>query len=683
MNSEKAVLKFSLIASDRNSNHFRYNLKNIFTQLQNYLYANSNISRNERLGQELLKIIISKHFDEKWKENIFPTKPTKDILDKFPIKLKTFFGNKVSPYLHKSGISDKKEEISLDDKSLQYVGQIFSNLTFLDNPIDSLGAAFEVFAEGSLAGDLGQYFTPLRVVRTCIHILSPSINEKIIDPACGSGGFLNYALRYISNYYKEDEKKLDNYLKNCLFGIDKDPDLIKIAKGFALIMDANLSNFMRLDSLKIPQPTFDERYKRIRGYIGKFDIVITNPPFGSKLKIRDREILKEFDFGYKWNYDKRKGEWIKTNQVRPVEPQVLFLELCLKLLKENGRLAIVLPDGIFGNPTAGWIRQYILSQSEIIAIIDCPQDTFMPHTHTKTSLLFLKKTDKSMNNKIFMARVKNCGNDSRGSLVVDQHGHIIEDFSTIIKNFKEFKEGIQSESELGYIVKRDELINNILIPKFYDYEVHKRVENFKKNNKYISMSLDELAKKGYITIKNLTLTSSKLNYGYGDIPFVRTSDIGNGEIIYPTVHTITEEVYNIYQAKQKMKEYDILFVKDGTYRIGRTAMLFKNDLKALFQSHFKFIRVNKNELIDPFLLYILLQTNIVKEQIDINTFVQATISTIGSRIYNIVLPIPSDEQERKRISETSRDILLNRNRGRIKLFNEKVQLHSDINGGEG
>jgi len=146
-------------------------------------------------------------------------------------------------------------------------------------------------------------------------------------------------------------------------------------------------------------------------------------------------------------------------------------------------------------------------------------------------------------------------------------------------------------------------------------------------------------------------------YGTGDVPFVRTTDIVNWEIKMDPVKAVAEEVYEQYRRMQDVRENDILFVNDGTFLIGRTAMVTRLDARIVIQSHLKKIRVLKPEQLSPFYLFYLLNSNIVQEQIAVKTFTQATLSTIGRRLLDIVLPISNDRAEVERIAEQVRQII--------------------------
>ena len=168
------------------------------------------------------------------------------------------------------------------------------------------------------------------------------------------------------------------------------------------------------------------------------DIILMNPPFGKKCVIDDTSILRNYALGHKWK--KENGKFVKTNTVSETRtPDILFVEKALNLLKPGGRAAIVLPDGIIGNDGFEFARQFILEKSHLIAVIDCPVETFLPSVDTKTSVLIIKKKYPNDKNKFdtFMGIAKYCGHDRRGKILYERgkDGEIVmKKNSPIIKN---------------------------------------------------------------------------------------------------------------------------------------------------------------------------------------------------------------------------------------------------------
>jgi type I restriction enzyme M protein len=212
------------------------------------------------------------------------------------------------------------------------------------------------------------------------------------------------------------------------------------------------------------------------------------------------------------------------------------------------------------------------------------------------------------------------------------------------------------EDHLGFSIAYEDLNNHIFIPEYYNPEIRKELEKIKNSGKYSLISVGELIDKVILQIRRGNEIGSQF-YGTGEIPFVRTSDIVNWEIKFDPIKAVSEEIYNQYKQSQDIQEKDILFVNDGTFLIGRTAMVTKLDLRIIIQSHVKKIRVLDKNFIDPYYLFYLLNSKVVRKQIDSKTFVQATISTIGNRLREIILPISNDKNEVKKIVDEIRNII--------------------------
>ena len=238
---------------------------------------------------------------------------------------------------------------------------------------------------------------------------------------------------------------------NNIRGIEKDSFLAKVAKAYMAIIGDGKSGIFCEDSLENPQNWSPKTRQKIQ--LGQFTVLLTNPPFGSKIPVKGEEKLKQFDLAYKWKQDKKTGRWEMTNRLNNegkkggVEPQILFIERSLQFLDYGGRMAIVLPDGILGNNKLGYIRQWFLEKARIVAVIDVPIETFQPNTGTKTSILVLQKLPKEEipeDYPVFMAVAETCGHDRRGNpLPKDDIKQVADEFKKWAKehNFK-FKRGV-------------------------------------------------------------------------------------------------------------------------------------------------------------------------------------------------------------------------------------------------
>lgn len=409
-----------------------HNLKAIFKSIRNYLAANTiGATRDEVLAQQLINLIFCKIYDEKYtkkKDSLkFRASIEEDPGDVLKRISNLFNELKTMPGI--SEVIDASENIILDSKSIQYVVGELQNYCLMESERDVIADAFETFIGHALKGGQGQFFTPRNVVKMLVEILNPTENDKIIDPACGSGGFLIDALKHVWQLQDEKQKEYgwsNNELQNEKMrvaienfrGIDKDYFLSKVTKAYMALIGDGKGGIFCEDSLENPKNWKSETRNKIK--LNSFDVILTNPPFGSKIPVSGEEKLKQYELAHKWKYKKDDKIWIKEKLKDKEAPQILFIERCLELLKEGGRMGLVLPDGIFGNDQLGYIRELILKKCRLIAVIDIPIETFMPNTGTKTSILVLQKNIGSINNKnedypIFMAIAEHCGHDRRGN----------------------------------------------------------------------------------------------------------------------------------------------------------------------------------------------------------------------------------------------------------------------------
>lgn len=655
------------------------NLKQIFNRIRNYLAGNiSGTTRDEVLAEQLIFIMFCKIKDELLTKSnepmIFQVNHPNSI--RLKERITRLF------YVLKSenqDVFEEKDEIFIDGPTLEFIVKELETLCIIEASRDAIGDVFEIFLGPSLRGNKGQFFTPKNIVKLMIKLLDPKKEEKLIDPACGSGGFLIETAMYSKE--KTNFNLKSNIQGKQLFGIDKDQFLTKLTKIYLLILGARNNRVFCENSLLPPFKWKPDVSSEI--IFEKFDIVVTNPPFGVKIPIKTKETLKQYNFGFKWKkLNKSSTLWKKTEVILEKQPpQILFLERCLDLLKPNGRLGIVLPDGIFGNPSNRYILQYLLERTKIRAVISCSHLAFLPYTHTKTSLLFLEKTVPENDYSFFMAIANNVGHDKNGKILyhIDSKGEYIldakerkiikDDFPKIIENYyKYLNNELKDFSRLGFLFQFSKIKNLILIPEYYNPDIRKQLNDLIERGEYELVSVGKLLNEGVIKITRGHEIGSKF-YGTGEIPFIRTSDLINWELDINPKKKISLDIWELYKDKQDIRANDILFVSDGTFLIGKTAMITEYNVQIVIQSHLKKIRFIKHDLIDEYLLLWALNTEIVQNQIKSLTFIQATISTLGNRIEEIMLPIPVNLEKRREISKEIQEIIFEKKILRQRIFN--------------
>ena len=353
------------------------NLKAVFKTMRNFLAANAvGITRDEIFAQQLINLIFCKIYDERF------TKPDEMVtfragVEEEPKDIKERVA-KLFELVKKqySDVIEVADSVQLDPVSLTHVVGALQQYALIECERDAVGEAFETFIGPSLKGPQGQFFTPRNVVKMVVDMVDPQPDEKIIDPACGSGGFLVEALRHVWRTVEERGQTLDwpeleihsekqKVAIDKLRGIDKDAFLSKVAKAYMAILGDGRGGVFCENSLD--QPKNWDRKARESVQMGSFDVVITNPPFGKKLAIEGEEMLKTFELGHVWKSEKG-GPFTKGGLQDKQPPQILFIERCLDLLRDGGRMGIVLLESIFGMPKYRYVVDYINKRARILAI---------------------------------------------------------------------------------------------------------------------------------------------------------------------------------------------------------------------------------------------------------------------------------------------------------------------------
>jgi len=349
--------------------------ESIFGRLQELVLANS----GEDDFEEIFKLIVAKLFSEIFNRNdlLFQKKDNPDetlaAINQILIAANDVW----------KGIIKGQVRSRLTPEHLDVCVEALENHSLLETNLEVLDGAFEYLVTKASKGSKGQYFTPRHVVECCIRILNPGTNEIVVDPACGSGGFLVHVFNHVNN------KKVDikEYCQGNIWGFDFDSRAIQVAKALMLIAGGGNTNLFQLNSLLlqdlnhklfqefddngIPRMTIEDvmrsRFSKFKG----FDIVVTNPPFAGE--IREKHLIESY-------------EVCQNN--RKIERDVLFLERCISLLKPGGRIAIVLPTNKFGSPSWQYLREWLFRKLRIVAVLGLPRNTFLPHTHQKAGILF-------------------------------------------------------------------------------------------------------------------------------------------------------------------------------------------------------------------------------------------------------------------------------------------------------
>ena len=481
-----------------------------------------------------------------------------------------------------------------------------------------------------------QYMTPLEVSVPMLDIIFDYIkkdkyinkttvqNFTIMDPTCGVGTLLieasNRFIKYIQqSEYSNKEGILQNFINNGVLGQDKVERMVRLSKINMLLLGCNISN------IKIGNSISGKSY--IDNYYNKVDLIFTNPPFGAEYLIDDLDLT---------NYPILQ----KIGNSHTVVPsELLMLDKCIKLLKRNGYLAIVLPDSVFSAKGINELyRKHILSNYSIKMIIDLPSDTFaQAGTRTKTCLMLLKK--EKMSKTLYMCNCKNIGfivKEKMGvPIKISSKTNDMDLIAKIIKNSNNVCNNIISIEPSITQINYNELIDNILNPNFYDAKRFEVIENLKNiKNNYVIKKLSEIVnfetnnRKGYMVSDNIKHISVLH--------------------INPNCTINFNEVYNFNPVSKGRicKQGDILFSKINP-RIPRMAVIPKQDTTLVCSNEFEIMTLKKDSNIDAYALCFLLKTKNVQSQIaNLTSGTSSSHNRIKrEQLSNILIPIPQTKGE--------------------------------------
>jgi len=435
-----------------------YDLTERLKILQELVFA----STGESMFNEVFKLIYAKIHDEiearDRKDNelrfrvYFDDQQTKD-------EVSILFEEAKEKY---EGVFEKQDKIKLSASLLKACISKLQDIAILNKNTRIADEAFEFLLPDVAKAQKGQYFTPRYVIKAAVKILNPKPTEYIIDPACGSGGFLIEAMRWVWDNYlqNEPESKKIEYAQRYIYGLDFEEMMHKISRALMTIAGDGSSNIFRLNTLdtkswfeeteekldarkKLKKLLFEfQDYKRDKEnqeafrYFN-FDILLTNPPFAGE--IHDPVLIREYELT-----KNKKGGYPDK-----VERDLLFIERELQFIKPGGRMVTVLPQGKLNNPNTEYIRKWLIDKARILGVIGLHTNTFkLPApakgTSTKTSLLFLQRWNDNpelgplnpfkADYPIFMAVSKKPGKNNSGEYIYkkDADGQFIKDDGNLI-----------------------------------------------------------------------------------------------------------------------------------------------------------------------------------------------------------------------------------------------------------
>jgi type I restriction enzyme M protein len=593
-----------------------YTLKRVIYKCHTILYENLGHDPSKAFD-ELIKTIFLKFYDEQNKEEeyysfvIYEGERPEDVGKRIKKLLQDAKELSVfSKVFNSNSVDVEISDFALYEIVLELQGFSFTETTKTIDGTDIMGRIYEQMLDRTFRGGLGQYYTPRTMAEFMVDFLGVDMEEKVLDPACGTGGFLTMCINRILNKSKSkgnnvliSESLLEtlcNYINSKLYGVDIFDRICRVARMNLLFHGGSDPKIFNMNGLLVDECAPEE----FKGLFRKnsFQKILSNPPFAGIVK--DPKILSKFELG------KRNGK------ISSVTPEVLFIEKIVELLDYGGKAGLVLPLGIFNNPSMKFVRKFLFKNTRILGVVGLPDFAF---THSGTSvkgaLLFIEKVDvPEKDYKIFMAVANNIGYESTGR-------------PTELNDFPKFIEAYKNK-ESNYFVSFSEIRDRI--DAHYYLPCYKELEEKVKSTSCSPQSIYDV-----VEISNNTI-NPKI-YPDKEFLYIETSSVNlkEGKII-GIKKFLGRKAPS--RAKYVGRAGDILIPTARESLIG--VLLLPEKYDGIIVSSRFIVCKPKEHVVRPLYLYYILKNRSVLELLKRECVGEIVPSISESSLKNVCIPVP-------------------------------------------
>jgi type I restriction enzyme M protein len=576
-------------------------------------------------------------------------------------------------------INPKDREVRFSDHTIHLCAEILATLNLIEVGADTVSVAFQVLRSAALKQEEGQYFTPRNVIQAAIKAMGIEWSDIILDPACGTGGFLIQCLLEMKERFKDKPNEVSRWAQSHLFGIDKDPIGIKLTKAVMQILGDGSANCVRGDSvLKHTWPNDFPHLLSNHFKDGRFSVIFTNPPFGAPLKLSYKEVQKS---------NLSILQYVSNG--KEIELGLTMFDRCYELLKDGGRLCIVLPETYFFSTSYAYVRDWASTRLKPVGVINVPMEAFQGFCRAKTNLYIFEKIEKKKTVEliaeknldtfygkatVFMLNPKTCGIYKNGGVryKIDSAGaRTKQEDNELIEHVELMKAG---KAVPGYysIPLKTVYDAGLLVPRYYDRRWDNEFEKFIIENSFSSISLGELEENGSIEIRGGHGSPSN-DLRSGIIPYVKVSDIRNLRVNVNPTNLIPIELARKFWGnggKSGLKSWDLITPNRASANIGEFAILLPGEEDIVLTKEVFVIRVAERfNLFDNFYLLWAFCLKAVRNQWQRVTLMQTNREDVGDRYKEIKIPLPISREQADSLSISFKEYFTNVENAKRKFHN--------------
>ncbi len=549
--------------------------------------------------------------------------------------------------------NESDKELRFNDTTIHDIVQVLSKFNLIDIGADAISIAFQVLRSAALKEKEGQFFTPRQVIQAAVKLMCVEWEDILIDPACGTGGFLIQSLIDMKERIF-DKYEMTRWAQLHLFGIDKDSIGIKLTKAVMQILGDGSAHCVRGDS--VLTNTWNDKYPHLRTNEfknGRFTKVFTNPPFGNNLKLKYSD-LKKCSLSLLEFAEKDKD----------IELGLAMFNRCCDLLQPHGRMCIVLPETYFFSPSYKFVRNWQRKYLKPICVANVPMDAFQGFCRAKTNLYVFEKLaedeDVNLDDEVVFLNPKTCGIYKNGSdrFVVDANGKRTAQIDNELYDMA-VKYGEHEDSDFVKVKLSEVYEKDVLVPAYYDKSFVNPFLTLAKNNDFETVSIKELIETNIIMLRGGHGSPSN-DLRNGTIPYIKVSDIRNLRINVNPSNLIPEELakkfWKTKDGKSDLKAWDLISPNRASANIGEFVILFPGEENVVLTKEMFVIRVNENgQGYTPFYLLWAFTLKEVREQWRRITLMQTNREDVGERYNEILIPKPKSKEWAEMVSKAFAD----------------------------
>ena len=656
------------------------NLGGVFLRLRDKIAAqDSHVNRDEFILNDLANLLICKIIDEQEGE-VDPDRPLAFQLaatrDATAEKIRQYFD--IVKARLTSVFTDESDRLHIDDGSLEVVVRTLQDWQLLGHNRQAVGKAFQVLRGRALKGEEGAYFTPPALVDCVITLLAPDHTTSLIDPGAGTGGFLAATLNHV--FGQLDAKRLSpdrraeakrQWAGENLFAIDKDVVSTKLCKAYLTLLGDGRSHVYRANT--IDRSEWKDRHDDLTRVVAdsRFDIALTNPPFGQKLKVPSEVGQREGLLTCRAWKENAHGEWEPTD--RPVKQQlgVAFFERTLALLKPGaGRMAIVLPETFLFSSSFKWFVDWICRTVTVLYVVDVPMVAFEEFCRAKTCLLFVRKHAPPPRHRITMSFPRSIGQDKKGNslfLLNDRGERIRGDLDNEMADAVQYIASLEysedgprravkrwKNTRFAFQVSQDTVrARGVLVPRFWwRSDTNAAMKAWVNEHQSECITLGELHDNG--VLKQFEGHGSPPGHSRktGNVPYVKVTDLKNWRINEnPTNFIHSDIAAKLKQRGPELQYGDLVTPSRASSNIGQFCIVMPWQTHVVFTKEILLLRVVPNDKgIDAFLLLALFSLKVVQDQYLNLALMQTNRDHLGDHWREVVIPLPAVPDERSAVA---------------------------------